>query len=64
MASPNVTTSHAMLQCPACKKGIMAEVVFALALTTDFIKEDGTVDAKGTVTGVRISHACVPKVTR
>ena len=60
------TTQTHLLDCPACKKRINAELTYSVKLTTVYAEGDAvgpidkTATATLTLTGVRIQHECPP----
>lgn len=53
-----------VFECPSCKQGIVAEVSVQMEPTRLTSGEDKTLTVTGRVTGLRISHDCIPEVTR
>ena len=69
MTAPNTKTDEFLMNCPACKKHINAELTYSVKLS-ERVRADGqavdlidaTATATLTLTGVRIQHEC-PKLT-
>lgn len=59
------TTTHTLIECPACEKPIVARVLLTGSLDTGRLIE-GSVKftISGDVTGLQVDHDCMPKLTR
>ena len=70
MTAPNTKTDEFLMNCPACKKHINAELTYSVKLS-ERVRADGqavdlidaTATATLTLTGVRIQHECPTKPT-
>ena len=65
------TDTRTLLDCPACTKPIVAEIVFDVKLNPVAHPEgelppltQASVSATLKIAGVRVAHDCLPKVTR
>ena len=65
------TNTRTLLDCPACTKPIVAEIVFDVKLNPVAQPEgellpltQASVSATLKIAGVRVAHDCLPKVTR
>lgn len=69
--SARTTDTRTLLDCPACRKPISADLVFAVKLSPTAHPEGESLSllqapARATLelAGVRVSHDCTPKATR
>jgi len=62
MADPILTTTRPLLECPACGADVPATITVSMALGDTL--DNGTVEARGTLTGVRITHDCTKQTPR
>jgi hypothetical protein len=61
-AKAKTTLSQFIFNCSACGQDVVGTLSVSLELGT--VGPEGRVDVNGKLTGLRISHDCIPKVTR
>lgn len=54
--------NRVLFTCPACGKEVSGRM--AVELEPEKFHGDGRVEYKGKITGIQVSHDCIPKFTR
>ena len=65
MAAGTTHSTAALFTCPGCEEQVSGTVSVEFTLDPSVLPDaDGQVTATAKVTGLKVAHDCVPKVTR